>query len=58
MTDDTKQPDGSSSDAHPHPPAPPPAPQGFVQLRLDPTITGPGKRTEVPYEPGARLKVE
>jgi hypothetical protein len=32
--------------------------QGFVQLKLDPTVTGPGSRTEDYYEPGARLKVE
>jgi hypothetical protein len=32
--------------------------QEFEQLTLDPTITGPGMRTEDPYEPGTKLKVE
>jgi hypothetical protein len=41
--DDTRQPD---------------EPQTFEQLTLDPTITGPGKRTEDPYEPGTKLKVD
>lgn len=30
----------------------------FEQLELDPTVTGPGMRTEDRYEPGTRLKVE
>jgi hypothetical protein len=30
----------------------------FEQLSLDPTITGPGQRTEDPFEPGTRVKVE
>jgi len=29
-----------------------------VQLTLDATITGPGKRTEDLYEPGTKLKIE
>ena len=33
-------------------------PPEFEQLMLDPTITGPGKRTEDPYEPGAELRIE
>ena len=33
-------------------------PQEFEQLTLDATIVGPGMRTEDPYEPGTRLKVE
>lgn len=32
--------------------------QGYVQLTLSPTIVGPGMRTEDPYEPGTKLKVE
>jgi len=31
---------------------------GFEQLKLDATITGPGQRTEDPYEPGTKVKVE
>ena len=34
------------------------APRGFVQLRLEATIVGPGMRTEDPYEPGTRLKIK
>jgi hypothetical protein len=30
----------------------------FEQLALDATITGPGMRTEDPYEPGTRLKIK
>jgi hypothetical protein len=33
-------------------------PQQFEQLMLDATIVGPGMRTEDPYEPGTKLKVE
>ena len=40
------------------PPVPQPASPEFEQLRLDPTIIGPGMRSEDPYEPGARLKIE
>ncbi len=32
--------------------------QGFEQLRLDATVTGPGMRTEDPYEPGTQVKIE
>lgn len=32
--------------------------QEFEQLKLDSTVTGPGKRTEDPYEPGTQLKIE
>jgi len=28
-----------------------------AQLALDPTITGPGRRTEDPYEPGTEVKI-
>ena len=31
---------------------------GFVQLRLSPTITGPGRRTEDLFEPGTKLRIE
>jgi hypothetical protein len=58
MADDSRQPDGSSPGADPRPAAPSRAPQEFVQLTLDPTITGPGMRTEDPYEPGTKLKIE
>jgi hypothetical protein len=44
--------------ARPRPAAPRPVPPEFEQLTLDATITGPGMRTEDPYEPGTRLKVE
>ena len=30
----------------------------FEQLSLEPTITGPGQRTEDPFEPGTKVKVE
>ncbi len=30
----------------------------FVQLALDATVTGPGMRTEDPYEPGTQLKIK
>lgn len=30
----------------------------FEQLSLDPTVTGPGQRTEDPYEPGTKLKID
>jgi hypothetical protein len=30
----------------------------FEQLRLGPTVTGPGTRTEDAYEPGTKLKIE
>jgi hypothetical protein len=30
----------------------------FEQLALDATITGPGMRTEDPYEPGTKLKIK
>jgi hypothetical protein len=30
----------------------------FEQLKLDATVTGPGQRTEDPYEPGAKVKIE
>ena len=30
----------------------------FEQLKLDATITGPGQRTEDPYEPGANVKID
>jgi hypothetical protein len=42
MTDDTRHPDGGAE---------------FEQLALDATITGPGMRTEDPYEPGTKLKI-
>ena len=46
------------SDPRPDPrPSPQPA-QEFEQLKLDPTIIGPGMRTEDPYEPGTRLKID
>jgi hypothetical protein len=32
--------------------------QEFEQLAFDPTITGPGTRTEDPYEPGTKLKID
>lgn len=32
--------------------------QEYVQLKLDPTITGPGMRTEDYYEPGTELRIE
>jgi hypothetical protein len=48
MADDTRQPDDGSPDA----------PQEFEQLTLDPTVTGPGMRTEDPFEPGTELKIE
>jgi|WetSurMetagenome_2_1015567.scaffolds.fasta_scaffold66857_2 hypothetical protein len=32
--------------------------QQFEQLTLDATIIGPGMRSEDPYEPGTRVKVE
>jgi hypothetical protein len=35
-----------------------PAPEEFEQLTLDATVIGPGSRTEDPYEPGTKLKVE
>jgi hypothetical protein len=47
--------------AVPHPgpePAPQPVPPEFEQLKLDPTIIGPGMRTEDPFEPGTRLKID
>ena len=34
------------------------AEQEFQQLTLDATVIGPGMRTEDPYEPGTRVKVE
>jgi hypothetical protein len=30
----------------------------FEQLKLDATTTGPGQRTEDPYEPGASVKID
>ncbi len=35
-----------------------PAPDAFEQLTLDATVIGPGSRTEDPYEPGTKLKVD
>ncbi len=32
--------------------------QEFEQLTLDPTVVGPGTRTEDRYEPGTKVKVE
>jgi hypothetical protein len=32
--------------------------QEFEQLAFDPTITGPGTRTEDPYERGTKLKID
>ena len=32
--------------------------QECEQLKLDSTVTGPGMRTEDPYEPGTQLKIE
>jgi len=32
--------------------------QGFEQLSLEATVTGPGMRTEDPYEPGTQVKIE
>lgn len=32
--------------------------QEFEQLQLDSTVTGPGMRTEDPYEPGTQLRIE
>ena len=74
MTDDTREADIGISDAPPGSeppqsvpeadprPAPRPTPrptrQEFEQLKLDPTIIGPGMRTEDPYEPGTKLKIE
>jgi hypothetical protein len=47
-----------SEDAPARRAAPRPVPQEFEQLSLDATVIGPGMRTEDPYEPGTRLKVE
>jgi hypothetical protein len=58
MADDTKPPAAGSLGARPRPSAAPFASSEFVQLELDPTITGPGMRTEDLYEPGTRLKVK
>ena len=58
MADDTRQPEGPPSEAHPRASSPRRAPQEFEQLTFDPTITGPGTRTEDPYEPGTRLKID
>lgn len=30
----------------------------FTQLKLEATVTGPNMRTEDPYEPGTKVKVE
>lgn len=49
MADDTRQPDGDRAQ---------PARQEFEQLTLGPTLIGPGKRTEDPFEPGTKVKVE
>ncbi len=35
-----------------------PAPEEFEQLTLDATLIGQGSRTEDPYEPGTKLKVD
>jgi hypothetical protein len=58
MADDAKHPPPGSSGVGPGISAPPSAPMEYVQLELDPTITGPGMRTEDPYEPGTELKVK
>jgi hypothetical protein len=43
---------------HACPDAPRPEPLEFEQLTLDPTIIGPGTRTEDHYERGAALKIK
>jgi hypothetical protein len=48
--------DSHSADASPEPPSL--APQGFEQLSLGATVTGPGKRTEDHFERGAKLKIK
>lgn len=47
-----------NEETRPRPSAPRPLPREFEQLTLDATIIGPGMRTEDPYEPGTKLKVE
>ncbi len=49
MTDDTRRPEEGPAQS---------TPLEFEQLTLGPTTTGPGKRTEDPYEPGTKVRVE
>ncbi len=53
MADDTRQPEDAQTPREPRP-----EPPEFEQLTLDPTITGPGQRTEDPFEPGTKLKID
>jgi hypothetical protein len=58
MADDTRQPDDASAEAGQSTAPARPAAQEFQQLTLDPTLIGQGQRTEDPYEPGTKLKIE
>ena len=58
MTDDSRKVAGDSHSASRCPDEPGLSPEGFEQLTLDATVTGPGKRTEDHYERGAKLKIK
>jgi hypothetical protein len=58
VTDDKRKPSGDSPSADQSSETLPLLPQGFEQLTLGATVTGPGKRTEDHYERGAKLKIK
>jgi hypothetical protein len=58
VTDDERKPSDDSHRAAVSSDQPLLAPEGFEQLTLSATLTGPGKRTEDHYERGAKLKIK
>jgi hypothetical protein len=58
VTDDKRKSADDSRNADASPETPSLAPEGFEQLSLGATLTGPGKRTEDHFERGANLKIK
>jgi len=58
MIDDSERDPTGSSDHRESRGGPPVASKAFIQLALDATVTGPGMRSEDPYEPGTELKIK